>query len=239
MSLESSFQQLREANPVPDPALLTDGSTDSAGLLAAAMQRSTDMQTQEPIRTETPPPAPRPWLIAAAAFVVVIVIGALLVIPNLGGSSDVIDQPTTTSTVAPPTSSVDVGAAAPIQVLNDQGSRATIDFAGNAKDLVEGGAYLVDIQMEIEPDFNSPGITVRLVSIDGETTTTGITEDGATFTPTWAWTADGDAVTVTMVGRGVSIPDTRPAVVVSVQETDASPPVEFVLTAAAGSGRPG
>ena len=37
------------------------------------------MQTQEPIRTETPPPALRPWLIAAAAFVVVIVIGALLV----------------------------------------------------------------------------------------------------------------------------------------------------------------
>lgn len=102
----------------------------------------------------------------------------------------------------------------------------------------------ITVSTKLRPDeekviANSPGITVNLVSIDGVTTTTGITADGATFTPTWAWTADGDKVTVTMVGRGVSIPDTRPAVVVSVQETAASDPVEFVLTAEAGAGRPG
>lgn len=238
MSLETSFQQLREANPVPDPALLTDGSADFAVLLAATRQRSIDMQTQEPTRTETPqPPSRRPWPIAVAGFAAVVVIAALLVAPNLGGSSDVVDEPAPTTSVAP--STVDVGAAAPTQVQNDQASRATIEFAGNAQGLVEGGAYMVDIEMEIEANTNSPGVTVNLVSIDGVTTSTGITTDGATFTPTWAWTADGDKVVVTMVGRGVSIPDTRPAVTVSVQETAASDPVEFVLTAESGSGRPG
>lgn len=134
---------------------------------------------------------------------------------------------------------IDIGAAAPVQVQNDQASRAIIDFAGNAQALVEGGAHVVDIQMDIEADFVSPGVSVRLLSIDGEITSTGITENGDWFTPTWAWTPDGDKVVVTMVGRGVTIPDTRPAVVVSVQDTASSDPVEFVLTAAAGSGRPG
>ena len=49
----------------------------------------------------------------------------------------------------------------------------------------------------------------------------------------------GDARWLSAFGRGVSIPDTRPAVVVSVQETAASDPVEFVLTAEAGAGAPG
>ena len=57
--------------------------------------------------------------------------------------------------------------------------------------------------------------------------------------PMGVFEPDGDKVVVTMVGRGVSIPDTRPAVVVSVQETATSDPVEYVLTAQAGTGRPG
>jgi hypothetical protein len=151
MSVETSFQQLREANPVLDPALLTDGSSDFTVLLAATRQRSTEMLTEKPTSTETKQtPQRRPWLIALAAGVTVIVIGALLAIPILGGPSDiVIEEPT------PPTT-LDIGAAAPIQVVNDQGSRATIEFAGNAQALVEGGAYSVDIQMEIEGYFNSP-----------------------------------------------------------------------------------
>lgn len=127
----------------------------------------------------------------------------------------------------------------PVQVQNDQASRAIIDFAGNAQALVEGGAHVVDLQMDIEADFVSPGVSVRLLSIDGEITSTGITENGDWFTPTWAWEPDGDKVVVLMVGRGVTIPDTRPTVVVSVQDTASSDPVEFVLTAEAGSGRPG
>lgn len=134
---------------------------------------------------------------------------------------------------------IDIGAAAPVQVQNDQASRAIIDFAGNAQALVEGGAHVVDLQMDIEADFVSPGVSVRLLSIDGEITSTGITENGDWFTPTWAWEPDGDKVVVLMVGRGVTIPDTRPTVVVSVQDTASSDPVEFVLTAEAASGRPG
>lgn len=134
---------------------------------------------------------------------------------------------------------IDIGAAAPVQVQNDQASRAIIDFAGNAQALVEGGAHVVDLQMDIEADFVSPGVSVRLLSIDGEITSTGITENGDWFTPTWAWEPDGDKVVVLMVGRGVTIPDTRPTVVVSVQDTASSDPVEFVLTPEAASGRPG
>lgn len=134
---------------------------------------------------------------------------------------------------------IDIGAAAPVQVQKDQASRAIIDFAGNAQALVEGGAHVVDLQMDIEADFVSPGVSVRLLSIDGEITSTGITENGDWFTPTWAWEPDGDKVVVLMVGRGVTIPDTRPTVVVSVQDTASSDPVEFVLTAEAASGRPG
>jgi len=226
MSVETSFQQLREANPVLDPALLTDDSSDFAVLLTASMQRSTEMLTDKPTHTEPQQtPRRRPWLIAVTAAAIVIAMGALFVVPNLGTSSDVVaDEPT-----------VDVGAAAPIQVVNDQTVRATIEFAGNAQALVEGEAHSVDIRMEIEADFNSPAVSVRLLSTDGVITSTGVTEEGVTFTPTWLWTAEGTKVVVTMVGRGVTIADTRPAVVVSVQENASSESVEFVLTAAAGS----
>ena len=241
MSVETAFQLLREANPVPDPALLTDRSADFGALLTATMQRSAEMQTQELTRTETPqPPSRRPWLIAVTAAAAVILIGFLLIVPNLGEPSDVVvDAPIPTTTPAPPAPAVDVEAAAPTQVQNDQASRATIEFAGNAQALVEGGAHIVDIQMEIEADFNDPGVSVRLLSVDGVITSTGINEDGNEFVPTWTWTSAGDKVTVLMVGRGVGIPDTRPAVVVSVQATASSDPIEFILTAPAGSGRPG
>ena len=241
MSLETAFQQLREANPVPDPALLTDGSAASAGLLSMTRQRSAEMQTTELTKQETPQrPTPRRWLIPASVAAAVIVIGALVAILALGGSPDVADEgPATTTSVAPPTPTIDVNAAAPIQVQNDQASRATLEFAGNAQALVDGGAHVVEINMEIEENTNNPGVTVQLTSTDGVITTTGFTAEGDTFTPTWAWTSAGDKVVITMVGRGVAIPDTRPSVVVSVQETSASDVIEFVLTAEAGSGRPG
>lgn len=206
------------------------------------------MDTMERVQTVKPPRQRRNGpLMAAAAFALVIVVGlvgALLISANEGTEPA---NPTTTAapstTAAPPTTAavvpVDITAAAPTQVQNDQASRATIEFAGNAQALVEGGAHVVEIQMYIEADFLSPGVSVTLLSINGEITSTGVTDEGDTFTPTWAWTPDGDKVVVTMVGRGVSIPDTRPDVVVSVQETDSSDPVEFVLTAEAGSGRPG
>ena len=194
-------------------------------------------------------------LMAAAAFALVILIGLVGAVLTTGDRDTEPANPTTTTvpattttvpatTTAPPEPTVapqpvDIGEAEPIQVQNDQASRATIEFAGNASALFEGGVHMAQIEMYIEPDFNDPGVTVNLSSIDGEITSTGITDEGVEFTPTWAWTPDGDKVIVTMVGRGVSIPDTRPDVVVTVQETDSSDPVEFVLTAAAGSGRAG
>ena len=240
MSIDTSFQQLREANPVPNPALLTDVAEDLTGLLDASKRRSTDMQTLERTTTETRPTrVRRPWVIALAAAIVLAVVGLAAVIANTEEPTVVVDDstPTVTSVPAPP--EVDIEAAFPTQVQNDQASRATIEFAGDARALVEGGAHSVEIQMEIEANTNAPTVRVNLTSVDGVITSTGVTDDGATFTPTWSWTPDGDKVVVTMVGRGVRIPDTRPAVVVIVQETPESEPVEFVLTAPSGSGRPG
>ena len=201
-----------------------------------------DMDTMERVETIEPPRQKRngPW-IAAAAFAVVIVIG--LVGALLASSNEGTEPANPTTTTPTPTTvaveTVDIGVVEPIQVQNDQASRATIELAGNAQALVEGGAHMVEIQMYIEANSNSPGVTVTLASLDGEITSTGITDEGIEFTPTWAWTPDGNKVIATMVGRGVSIPDTRPEVIVTIQGTASSDPVEFVLTAEAGSGRPG
>ena len=217
------------------------------GLLEIA--RRTDMDTMERVQTTKPPRQRRNGpLVAAAAFALVIIIGlAGALLTSMNDDTEPANPTTTTvpvtTTVAPQTTvapaPIDVGAAAPIQVQNDQASRATLEFAGNAQGLVDGGAHRVEIEMYIEPDFNDPGVTVTLSSVDGVVTSTGRTDNGIEFTPTWSWTPDGDKVVVTMVPRGAGIPDTRPAVVVTVQETASSDPVEFVLTAEAGSGRPG
>lgn len=233
MSLDSAFRQLREANPVPDPASLTDASEGFAELLTATRQRSTEVQTQEPTKPRTKTsPSRRPWLIPAAGAAALVVIAALIVITNVNDPAEVVDQqpaPTTPTTIAAPREAVDISVGEPIQVLNDQGARATISFSGDARSLVEGGVHMFGIQMEIEEDFNQPAVSVSLVSNNGEIATTGVTADGDTFTPTWSWTPDGDKVVFTMVGRGVAIPDTRPTVVVTIQETAESSPVEFVL----------
>ena len=247
MSIDTSFQQLREANPVPNPTLLTNVAEDLTGLLDASKQRSTEMQTQERTTTEIRPPrVRRPWVIALAAATVLVMVGLAAVIANteeptvvVDEPAIVVDEPTPTVTSAPVLPPVDIESAFPTQVQNDQASRATIEFAGDARALVEGAAHSVEIRMEIEANTNSPTVRVNLTSVDGVITSTGETDDGATFTPTWSWTPDGDKVVVTMVGRGVRIPDTRPTVVVIVQETSDSEPVEFVLTAPSGSGRPG
>ncbi len=217
------------------------------GLLEIA--RRTDMDTMEQVQTVKPPRQRRNGpLIAAASFALVIVVGLVgaLLIGTDQGTEPASPTPTTgpVTTTAPPQTTVapepvDIGAAAPTQVQNDQASRATLEFAGNAQALVEGQVHLIEIEMYIEPDFRDSGVTVTLSSTDGEVTSTGLTDDGIEFTPTWSWTPDGDKVVVTMVPRGAGIPDTRPAVVVTVQETGSSDPVEFVLTAESGSGRPG
>lgn len=106
MSLELSLQELREANPVPKPALLTDESVDLRHLLAISKQRSTELHTDDLTMTErTPLPSRRPWMIALAAAATIMLIGASLLLANLGGSPDVIDEtpiPAPTPSTAPP-----------------------------------------------------------------------------------------------------------------------------------------
>ena len=69
---------------------------------------------------------------------------------------------------------------------------------------------------------------MNYLSTDGVVTTEGTSPGGAEVKSTWRWDAD-DKVIVTMTGVGIGIPDTRPQIVVTVQETPTSEPVEFVM----------
>jgi hypothetical protein len=194
--------------------------------------RRMDMDTKErPVEVRAPK---RRWsgaAIAAVAFAVVIIIGIATVVLSSGSGVGEPVSPATTQ--APPTTtalqSVDVGAADPIQAVNDQASRVTINFAGNARALAEGAAHVVGIQLDLEGsnDLN-PGVTVNYLSTDGVVTMEGTSPGGAEVKSTWRWDAD-DKVIVTMTGVGIGIPDTRPQIVVTVQETPTSEPVEFVM----------
>jgi hypothetical protein len=198
--------------------------------------RRMDMDTKE--RQEVMRTPRRRWngaAIAAMAFAVVIIIGvATVLLSNSGGVAEPAGLPTT-ETPAPTTAavSIDVGAADPIQAVNDQGSRVTITFAGNARALAEGAGHVLGIQLDLEGsnDLN-PGVTVNYLSTDGVVTTTGTSPGGAEVKSTWAWTAD-DEVIVTMTGVGVGIPDSRPKVVVTVQETSTSDVAEFIMDSSA------
>jgi hypothetical protein len=170
------------------------------------------------------------------AFALVVIIGVATVLLSNGSgvgepvSPAITQAPITTTAVQ----SIDIGAADPIQAVNDQGSRVSINFAGNARVLAEGGAYIVGIQLDLEgANELNPGVTVNYLSTDGVVTTTGTSPGGAEVKSTWRWDAD-DKVIVTMVGVGVGIPDTRPQIVVTVQETPTSEPVEFVMDSPAG-----
>jgi len=194
--------------------------------------RRMDMDTKERHKVSAAPV--RRWngaLIAAAAFAVVVIIGLATVLLSSGdGGGEPVAPPTT---VTPPTTaaveSIDIGAAEPIQAVNDQGSRVTIDFAGDARALAEGGAHAFGLQLDLEGsnDLN-PGITVNYLITNGVVTTTGTSPGGAEVKSTWRWDAD-DKVIVTMVGVGIGIPDTRPQVVATVQATPSTDVVEFVM----------
>ena len=188
--------------------------------------RRKNMDTKE--RREVVKAPARTWngaLVAAVAFAVVIIIGAATVL--LSNRDDGGEPATPPTTIA--VQSIDVGAANPIQSINDQGSRVSITFAGNARALAEGGAHAVGIQLDLEGSNElNPGVTVNYLSTDGVVTTEGTSPGGAEVKSNWAWTAD-DKVVVTMTGVGIGIPDTRPQVVVTVQATPTSEPVEFIM----------
>ncbi len=194
--------------------------------------RRMDMDTKE--RRDVAAAPVRRWngaLIAAAAFALVIIIGFATVLLTSGDGGGEPAAPPTTE--APPTTaaveSFDIGAADPIQAVNDQESRVTIDFAGNAQALAEGGAYIFGIQLDLEGSRElAPGVTVNYLSTDGVVTTEGTSPGGAEVRSTWAWSADNKVI-VTLAGVGIGIPDTRPQIVVTVQATPSSEAVEFVM----------
>ncbi|MGI9609017.1 MAG: hypothetical protein ACR2NL_01855 [Acidimicrobiia bacterium] len=239
MTPETAFRQLHDANPFPDPDLLTGVPEDLGGLLLATKQSSED--SPAPIAVTPRPRQTRSLRLAVAGLAVAIVIAAFGLISSLGSSSDVVDDgplppPSTVvqTTVPAMERAESTSGGEPTQVVNDQGSRAMLSFAGDAKALVDGGAHRVEIHVEIEANTNQSTVTASLTSIDGTIVSTGTYGSDVTFVPTWSWTADGDHVVITMTGRGVAVPDTRPAVIVIVQLTEESTPVEYVLTAASG-----
>ena len=224
------IEQLAITDTYGDDVALPETMLPDMVLLDIA--RRMDMDTKER-QVEVVAPRRR-WsgaAIAAVAFAAAIIIGAATVL--LSNGSGVGEPVSPVTTQAPPTTtalqSIDIGAAVPIQAINDQGSRVAITFAGNARALAEGGAHIVGIQLDLEGsnDLN-PGVTVNYLTTDGVVTTTGTSPGGAEVKSTWRWDAD-DKVIVTMTGVGIGIPDTRPEIVVTVQETPTSEPVVFVM----------
>lgn len=77
MNVDTAFRQLRDANPVPEPASLRRQSQDTSVLLAATRQRSTEMQTQEETtgRTRQEPRTRRLLVGIAVAAAVLVAVG--------------------------------------------------------------------------------------------------------------------------------------------------------------------
>jgi hypothetical protein len=95
--------------------------------------RRMDIDTKER-RVEVPAPQRR-WngaAIAAVAFAVVIIIGVAAVLLSNGSGVGKPVSPATTQVPHPTIAveSIDIGAADPIQAVNDQGSRVTITSLG-------------------------------------------------------------------------------------------------------------
>jgi hypothetical protein len=219
---------------------LPETTRSDIALLDIARRMEMSVDTKEQVVAVEPRPRKRSSaLIAAAAFALVIITGGITVLlTNDGGGTAPADTPTTlavtpTTVVATPAPAVveafDIGAADPIQAINDQASRVTITFAGDAKALAEGNVHFFEIEVHLEGSReNAPGATVTYTNNGGQITTSGSSPTGNEMTATWLWFAD-DGLQVTLRGQGISIPDTRPEVVVSVQETASSQLSQFVM----------
>ena len=194
------------------------------------------MDTKERVELKAPPRNKRsgPW-IAAAAFAAVIVIGLATVL--LTSRSDDNGPATPTPTEAPSTTvalaDIDVAAADPIQATTDQSRRVTVKFAGDARTLAEGAVHLFEIQVHMDGTEGLGGreFTVTYTNRDGVITTTGTSPNGDEVAATWEWFAD-DGLLVMLTKQ--SLPDTRPEVNVSVQETASAEVIEFVMDSPAG-----
>ena len=91
MSVDMAFRQLRDANPVTNPAALREHRQDSAAFLESTQQRSRRMQTQDrPLIVQPPPPRKR-WLVPALAGAAAVIVAIAMVAALASGGSD--DEP--------------------------------------------------------------------------------------------------------------------------------------------------
>lgn len=83
MSIDSTFQRLREANPVPRPELVKDQSGDLAAQLTTIRRRSAELLTEE-VATNVPKGSPvrTNWVIAVVASAAVLIGGSGVLISN-------------------------------------------------------------------------------------------------------------------------------------------------------------
>lgn len=142
MSIETAFQRLRDANPVPEPAALRERRVDPSVFLATTQQRSREMQTErQPLTTsKSPTPPSRKWMAALAAFVVVVLIGGSILLFSGGSSPDV------AATTAAPTTPPLVGGTLTMEVLFIEAGLSPSPFttSGTADICTEGEALNVD-----------------------------------------------------------------------------------------------
>lgn len=238
MNDQQIIEQLAVTNLYRSDADLPDTMRPDVVFLDIARRMDMSMDTKERVSGLTPPqPRRSRALIAVATFSLIIIIGLVAAfLTRTGAVPEPANPPTTQApALTPPVQEIDVNAADPIQSINDQGSRVTITFAGNAQILAEGTAvHRFEIQLDLEgSNENNPGVSVTYVNEDGVITTTGTSPPGNAVTSTWTWYAE-DGVSVLLIGDRIGIPDTRPEIVVYVQETPDSEVIEFVMDTPSG-----
>ena len=111
MSADTAFRQLRDANPVRDPAALRERRQDPAAFLATTQQRSTAMETQaRPIIEQAEAPRgsrrPRPGPALAGAAIMIVAIFVTFALLSSDDEGDVTNEGLVQTTAPAPTTTV-------------------------------------------------------------------------------------------------------------------------------------
>lgn len=145
MSVDTAFRVFVDANPVPDPALLTE-EPERDVLLAATLQRSTEMQTQEPMTTSPKERPPRRNLIlATAAIAIAVIVGLVVFLPE--DDPQVGDQQPVPTTTPTPVTEPEVPTTLSVEEATLAANTATLEAmiaARNSGDFEEWVSYLAD-----------------------------------------------------------------------------------------------
>lgn len=187
MSIDTAFERLRQANPIPGSEPYGDRSLDLEALLAER-QRRRMMQTEE--HTKLDERRPRALVYAAAALGLVVLVGLIVVLS--GGNGDVVDevplttvapQPTTPPSTAP-VAPAEVGFPADLtgiysgQVIYEEEDGTTHDRVLFALDLVDADGDLSGDLSRAEPGSDSFNLGRDLIPLN-------ISRDGDTVTAIW------------------------------------------------------